>query len=99
MQLQVITLKNVVLIVLPLIAIVLSIIAIAVAMSSQKDHHTSQVNDVSSVHKQSGEDQDINEVKRNMEVTLADIKSKLSSKCRLRCYNLHFENDPRNSMG
>ena len=62
MQLQVITLKNVVLIALPLIAIVLSIIAIAVAMSSQKDHHTSKVNDMSSVHKQSGEDQDINRV-------------------------------------
>ena len=84
MQLQVITLKNVVLIALPQIAIVLSIIAIAVAMSSQKDHHISKVNDMSSVHNQNGEDQEINEVKRNMEVTLADTKSKLSSKCRLR---------------
>ena len=81
MQLQVIILKNVVLIALPLIAIVLFIIAIAVAMSSQKNRHTSKVNDMSSVHMQSGEDQDINEVKRNMEVTLADTKSKLSSKC------------------
>ena len=83
MPLQVFTLKNVVLIALPLIAIVLSIIAIAVAMSAQKDHHTSKVNDMNSVHKQNGEDQEINEVKRNMEVILADTKNKLSSKCRL----------------